>query len=144
MLEAACLRNTLDYLNKSSQKRLYLKTYNRILGSNNGRDWAEISQAFANSGYELKSRILSTADYGVPQFRERLIIVGLRKDICSKISFGFPRPTHGPDSSFGLDYFSAGKGFGRYAKTTSCEWIRRKVWRFTLRNTPWIKLFFFH
>ena len=44
-------------------------------------------------GYHLFYRILDAADYGVPQHRERLIIVGLKEGI-----FKFPRPTHGPDS----------------------------------------------
>lgn len=96
-------------LKKIQPKAFVFENVYRILGSNNGRDWAEISQAFASAGYQLKSRILSAADYGVPQFRERLIIVGVRKDICSSVSFEFPRPTHGPDSSFGLKHFSAGQ-----------------------------------
>jgi len=43
-----------------------------------------------SAGYTLKWRVLLAADYGVPQLRERLFIVGTRK----RNSFRFPEPTH--------------------------------------------------
>lgn len=64
-----------------------------ILGSNRGQDWLRIVAAFAALGYRLSYRVLDCADYGVPQHRERLIMVGTRDG-----SFRFPKPTHGPDS----------------------------------------------
>jgi DNA (cytosine-5)-methyltransferase 1 len=42
-------------------------------------------------GYNVNHTVLNSADYGVPQFRERLFIVGLRDG-----EFKFPKPTHGP------------------------------------------------
>lgn len=42
--------------------------------------------------YHVKYTILNAADYGVPQRRERLFIVGIRKDLG--VSFEFPKPTH--------------------------------------------------
>lgn len=79
----------------------------RIVGANKGKDWAQIIAAFKDVGYELRHRILDSADYGVAQHRERLIIVGVRKDVSSKLDFLFPRPTHGPDSRSGLPHFGA-------------------------------------
>lgn len=64
-----------------------------IVGAQNGKAWKEILQAFSEAGYRLFYRIVDAADYGVPQHRERLIIVGLKEG-----QFKFPRPTHGPDS----------------------------------------------
>lgn len=43
-------------------------------------------------GYEVKARTLNAADYGVPQQRQRMFIVGLREG-----RFQFPDPTHGAD-----------------------------------------------
>lgn len=64
-----------------------------IVGAEKGEAWKRIKIAFAEAGYTIHYRILDTADYGVPQHRERLFIVGTRGK-----SFKFPRPTHGPDS----------------------------------------------
>ncbi len=41
-------------------------------------------------GYEVEARLLNAADYGVPQTRERLIIVGVRPGL----PFRWPEPTH--------------------------------------------------
>ena len=47
-----------------------------------------ILKEFEDSGYDIKYSILNSANYGVPQKRERVIIVGFRKDL--KIDFTFP------------------------------------------------------
>lgn len=73
-----------------------------IIGAQKGAAWAEIIKAFSEIGYHLYYRILDAADYGVPQHRERLIIVGLKDG-----TFRFPRPTHGPDSLDGQPFYNA-------------------------------------
>jgi len=45
-------------------------------------------------GYYVRSKTLDAADYGVPQHRLRLFVVGMRKR-----GFKFPRPTHGSKTS---------------------------------------------
>jgi DNA (cytosine-5)-methyltransferase 1 len=74
----------------------------RIVGAQGGDPWEQIQEAFKEVGYKIHWRILDAADYGVPQFRERLIIVGLREGI-----FQFPYPTHGPDSIDKRPYYTA-------------------------------------
>ncbi|MGC6517831.1 MAG: DNA cytosine methyltransferase [Candidatus Puniceispirillaceae bacterium] len=55
------------------------------------------SSATAVSGqYQVLFRCLNAADYGVPQRRERVFIVGLRKDLG--VEWSFPEPTHSADS----------------------------------------------
>lgn len=64
-----------------------------IIGAEQGKAWKEISESFKQSGYDICFRILDSADYGVPQHRERMFIVGLRSG-----DYRYPAPTHGPDS----------------------------------------------
>jgi len=65
-------------------------------GANGGEPWREIVAAFQKRGYKLIAEVVDAADYGVPQHRERLIMVGTKTD-----GFTFPQPTHGPDSRSG-------------------------------------------
>jgi len=45
--------------------------------------------------YNVVTRVLNAADYGVPQHRERVFIVGFRSDVG--IDWHFPEPTHSLD-----------------------------------------------
>lgn len=73
-----------------------------IIGAQGGEAWNEILKSFSEVGYKLYYRIVDAADYGVPQHRERLIIVGLKDG-----EFKFPRPTHGPDSLDNEAFYNA-------------------------------------
>jgi DNA (cytosine-5)-methyltransferase 1 len=46
--------------------------------------------------YKIVSRLLNAADYGVPQRRERIFIVGFRSDL--EMEWAFPSPTHTQDA----------------------------------------------
>lgn len=50
--------------------------------------------------YDIEIELLNSAMYGVPQKRERVFIVGTRKDLGKK--FKFPAPTHNKDGTDGL------------------------------------------
>ncbi len=51
--------------------------------------------AFKGLGYTVRWDILNSSHYGIPQLRQRVIMVGIRNDIDSHELFKFPRPTHG-------------------------------------------------
>jgi DNA (cytosine-5)-methyltransferase 1 len=74
-----------------------------IVSANKGQDWNMIVTAFKRAGYNIHYKILDAADYGAPQHRARLIIVGLKENL----NYEFPLPNHGPDSPDKLKYFSA-------------------------------------
>ena len=42
-------------------------------------------------GYNVQIKLLNASDYGVPQLRPRIVIVGIRKDVQGK--FSYPLPT---------------------------------------------------
>lgn len=52
---------------------------------------------FGEIGYNVNMEVLNAANYGVPQERKRIFIVGIRKDFG--LEFEFPIPTHGPGNS---------------------------------------------
>jgi len=51
-----------------------------------------IEKDFSDAGYKVSLKLYHTADYGVPQTRERVIIIGIRNDINAH--FVPPEPTH--------------------------------------------------
>ena len=59
-----------------------------ILTANKKSAFPLIMKEFEESGYDVQYRILNSANYGVPKKRERVIIVGFRKDL--NVNFSFP------------------------------------------------------
>ena len=54
--------------------------------------------------YNVVTRVLNAADYGVPQKRERVFIVGFRSDL--NVEWHFPTPTHSCDALLWWQYRS--------------------------------------
>lgn len=62
-----------------------------LLTLKNGSIFKTVISAFENAGYKTFYSLLCAADYGVPQKRERVIIVGIRNDLyAEKGDFAFP------------------------------------------------------
>lgn len=57
------------------------------LSSRNGWDFANIISAFSESGYNLWWQVLNAKDFGVPQNRERIFVVGFRGECPKEIFF---------------------------------------------------------
>ena len=56
-----------------------------------GSIFMRVRNAFEDAGYTLSYRLVNAANYGVPQKRERMILVGFRNDLG--IAFEFPEET---------------------------------------------------
>ncbi|MBY5502342.1 DNA cytosine methyltransferase [Rhizobium leguminosarum] len=53
---------------------------------------AEIGEILASKDYVVRYTLLNAAFYGVPQMRERMILVAIRKELADDVEF--PSPTH--------------------------------------------------
>lgn len=71
-----------------------------ILSLERGAVFSNILADFRQLNYQVQYKLLNAADYGVPQRRERVIIVGVRNDI--NFQFEYPKPTHSKDGIGGL------------------------------------------
>jgi len=59
---------------------------------NNGKDWEQLLHAFGDeTGYRIFHTELNSADFGIPQIRRRIFVVGFKDH---QIEFRFPEPTH--------------------------------------------------
>ncbi|WP_099157056.1 DNA cytosine methyltransferase [Virgibacillus ndiopensis] len=67
-----------------------------LLTLGKGEVLKQIIQDFETAGYKVKFKLVNARDFGVPQNRERVFIVGVRKDI--DFEYNFPDPTHGMDN----------------------------------------------
>ena len=85
-----------------------------------GKILAQLMLAFKNIGYEISPQVMNAADYGVPQRRNRLIIVGLKNGR----KFRFPEPTHSEEGGglFKLKkYVSVSEALGDLPEATYDE-----------------------
>lgn len=80
-----------------------------LLTANNKKAIKQIVSDFENiaPGYKVKIKLYNFADYGVPQLRERLLIVGIRSDI--DFDFEHPDPTHSAKDDDLLPHVTAGE-----------------------------------
>lgn len=62
-----------------------------------GKVFRMILDDFESLGYSVSHKVLNAADYGVPQTRQRVFIVGARNDLG--VEFRFPEPTNSSDGS---------------------------------------------
>jgi DNA (cytosine-5)-methyltransferase 1 len=63
-----------------------------LISMDKGRIFEAIKRDFEELGYEIKYKVLLASDFGVPQNRRRLIMVGT----SDGITFEFPQPTSSP------------------------------------------------
>ncbi len=72
-----------------------------------------VKSDYIGKKYDVQFKLINAANYGVPQTRERVVIVGIRSDL--EISWNFPAETHCEDRLLWDMYVS-----GDY-------WVRHKV-----------------
>lgn len=63
-----------------------------LLSNDGGKTWATMAKVFTDLGYDWKHQVLNSKDYGIPQNRERVFVVGFRKDLGVGDRFEFPKP----------------------------------------------------
>lgn len=68
-----------------------------IMSLMQGKIFEMIISDFKNAGYRVKYKVLNAANYGVPQKRERVIILGVRDDI--DFDLDHPDPSHSENST---------------------------------------------
>lgn len=96
-------RGTLFYeyvrlVNEIQPKVFIYENVKAILSNDEGRTWEKMKEVFADLGYKVfytfngKPSVLNARDYGIPQNRERMFVVGFRNDINLIKDFEFPTP----------------------------------------------------
>lgn len=77
-------------LKEFNPKLFLFENVKGLLSMRRGELFKTIITRFESLGYRISYKLLNAADYGVPQTRERIIIIGSKL----KTDFQYPEPTH--------------------------------------------------
>lgn len=81
-----------NFLKQLQPKMFLFENVRGLLTHDKGKTYETILNIFEEQGYLTTHKILNAWDYSVPQKRERLITIGIRKDLFSEGLFSFPKP----------------------------------------------------
>ena len=71
-------------------KAFLMENVRGLLVHQQGKTFQEIIKILKGKNYQVQWKLLNAWDYGVAQKRERVFIVGFRKDLAENINFSFP------------------------------------------------------
>lgn len=114
----------VKFIDWYSPKAFVMENVKGLLSMQGGKVIETIIDEFTNAGnlgYNVRYKILKASDYGVPQMRERVIIIGIRKDLG--IIPTHPVPTNNlvtVDMAIGdLPLINSGEGLDKQSYRTS-------------------------
>ena len=104
-------RGTLFYeyarLVKEIKPKVFIyENVRNLLNHDHGNTWKVIKKIFDSLGYSYKFDVLNSADYGIPQTRRRLFVVGFRNDLNINVKNGFQFPPKTKNLKFKMKDFS--------------------------------------
>lgn len=91
-------RGTLFYdyarlISEIEPKVFIFENVQGLITHDKGNTWRVIKGTFEGLGYDLHFQVLDSKDYGIPQTRRRLFVVGFK---TPRPQFAFPQPTELP------------------------------------------------
>jgi DNA (cytosine-5)-methyltransferase 1 len=89
----------LRALKKVNPKYFFVENVNGMVSAINGWFFNRQLDGFRENGYIPQHKLLRAIEFGAPQDRKRIFIVGVREDIAKNFSYVFPSPTHGPTTN---------------------------------------------
>lgn len=89
----ALINEFLRVVNEAQPQLFLFENVPGLKSVKKGRVFKEILEAFGNIGYTCNYAVLNSADFGVPQIRKRLFIIGNRDGYVIR----FPKPDHSQD-----------------------------------------------
>ena len=79
-----------EILKSSNTKVVVLENVKNIVNHDGGKTFERIKRELDEIGYTCFSQILNSQDYGVPQRRNRIFLVGVKRDCFNVVDFKFP------------------------------------------------------
>lgn len=90
-------RGTLFYefarlIDEIKPKVFIYENVRAVISHDSGKTWQKMQQVFNELGYDFEKDVLNAKNYGIPQNRERLFVVGIRRGLEISWPFIFPDP----------------------------------------------------
>lgn len=88
-------RGTLFYeyarlIDEIKPKVFIYENVRAVTSHDGGKTWKKMQEVFQELGYSFSWTLLNAKNYGIPQNRERLFVVGIREDMLGEVPFEFP------------------------------------------------------
>ena len=96
-----------------------------LLTHDQGRTWGTITNIFEKLNYRIYHKVLDAQDYGLPQMRARIFVIGIRNDIVNRDTFLFPDPV--PLTKTSADYLDEFVDNKYYLGQKGFEWATSKA-----------------
>lgn len=116
------------YLNILKRKRPKAFVFENVVGLLSAKNetgqlvFPILCEAFEQIGYTVSAKVVNAADYGVPQFRKRVIVIGIQ----ANRKFNFPAPTHNCDGTLNLKkYVSVKEALDDLPKATNSPFVAK-------------------
>lgn len=87
----------IKIMNAKNLPYFILENVKGLVNHEGGKTLKVILEELDKAGYKVYHRVLNSLDYGVPQMRERIYFVGIRKDLVNGNNFEWPKPVFSPD-----------------------------------------------
>lgn len=88
----------IEIMKEKKLKYFVLENVKGLLNHDNGQSVKIILDELDKAGYKVFWKLISSLNYGVPQMRERIYFVGIRKDLIKNdMFFEFPKAQKTPD-----------------------------------------------
>lgn len=107
----AVMRIIQDTKEEDRPTYLFIENVKNLLSVNGGTDFLKLLIALDEAGYDAEWQVLNSSDFGVPQNRERVFIVGHHRGKCRHEVF----PVYGTDGKNHVEQV------GNYLKTATRE-----------------------
>lgn len=80
----------VNILKEKHVKYFLLENVKGLINHDKGNTFKIIQELLDEAGYKIFYKVLNSIDFGVPQMRERIYIVGIKKEIFTLDNFVFP------------------------------------------------------
>jgi len=118
-------------LRKHKPRYLIIENVPNLIRHDKGRTWKNVHRRLRRAGYDIKVNLISPHQFGVPQVRERAVIIGDRKGLAA---FDWPSPTHDVDDIDIRSILDSRPGGARRLSKSAVKYVQ--AWQELLAQLP--------